>query len=234
LGKLPKLVRAPILALSLLCLGAFTSCAGPEGTESIEEADQAFKLLGGSFLSAVTNFPENRGFVVCLHGTDVTSANKASKQAMIKQALLTWVDGVRQASKINLITSSNFSFRDGIASSIPACNIDVQWDTAVDPNASAHADTGNGAYAWTVLYSDNSYTTVLHEAGHMCGLHDTYLRSGGCQSGEPSSVMCGAASDTLFSDDIIGIRESFRTAYPDAIDLPFEMQWHLSNSGMLM
>ncbi|HEX6241179.1 MAG TPA: VCBS repeat-containing protein, partial [Polyangiales bacterium] len=46
------------------------------------------------------------------------------------------------------------------------------------------------------------------------GLHDTYSKTGGCQPGQPPSLLCGHGTGELFEDDRLGIRQAFCEQFP--------------------
>lgn len=62
------------------------------------------------------------------------------------------------------------------------------------------------------LFGSSGYGTVLHELGHVFGLHDTYVEGiWRCERGQPTSVMCNHNdySDALSQDDVEGILDRY-------------------------
>lgn len=202
-----------LAALSLLAL---PSCAAdPEKGDSdndvnVAKASQEFKLMWPAALPRIQKFLAGNTLRVNLRGSDVTASNKASKQAILTQAIMAWVDAVRPVSRQPLITAADITWTS------TNYDIDVNW---AGESGRAMANCGVSGPAWMVLYHGDSFEVALHEFGHIFQVNDTYIEGvWTCQPGQPHSVMCdGPAFNTLQPDDIAGIRQVFRAAYPDLV-----------------
>lgn len=132
--------------------------------------------------------------------TDATHSEE--RKEFITQAVLTWVDAVRDLSLDPLTSAVKF-----VASNAPC-------DATVIVGNYEPAQTYMGAKPTVYLNYRGWYGSsniALHEFGHAFGLLDTYSGSGGaCQLGQPDSVMCWARTNYLYEDDIQGARRVYR------------------------
>jgi hypothetical protein len=213
-------IFAVAMALSSSCTDASVDDSSVD--VGLEQQQQAFKLGSGSAFTRIANFTSGHQLKIYLYGGDVTASNRASKEALIRSAAMKWVDAVRPVAKTALIESSDIVFTS------TSYDLDLNWQ-GYPGRAEA-----NGVIGWMVLYQGDGLTTALHEFGHVFGIEDTYIEGGpGCQSGEPHSVMCDCNYTDLQPDDITAIRESFRTKYPDLIDLDSTLVWNYSQPNLI-
>lgn len=163
------------------------------------------------------------GVQVCLQGTNVTNETRPGFENWIRLAIQTWLAGASGASTRELNNDVTF-----------ACDnpdVTVNWSRDVDR---AHGDwewlRGNdGEWEFVItgvsLFQGDTFTTVLHEFGHVFGIGDTYIENvWTCQPGQENSVMCGEGRipEQLQPDDIGAIQEIYCAAFPN------DCQWRWS------
>jgi hypothetical protein len=231
-----RIIRSVVAStLSILSIAGCRQLDGPSKDnvhqDEVEQVEQNFVFYSGlAFKSRIQNFPGGNTFRVCLNGTDVTPANRASKETMIRNAVITWVDAVRSVATTPLIGSADITFNTQASTDagvgtrcVGTWDLQVSW---LGQNGPAVTDPGlDTGVAWMILFNTNGLDTVLHELGHVFGLADTSAVGGGCKPGQPNSVMCGSGTTTLAPDDMEGIRAVFRSAFPGSITLPSQYAW---------
>jgi hypothetical protein len=215
LAKKRRVLTCTLAALSAIALpscGASPDAVDSGDTGGLGQSSQQFKIMWPAPLPRIQKFLAGNTLRINLRGTDVTRANRASKQTLLTQALMAWVDAVRPVAKQPLITAADIVWTS------TGYDIDINW---VGGPGRAMANCGLQGAAWMLLYRGDPFEVALHEFGHIFQVHDTYTDGlPGCQPGQPHSVMCdnGWTFNTLQPDDIAAIRQVFRMAYPDLID----------------
>src|SRR5512145_3571997 len=158
-GVTPHGLTCALAALSFLSL---PSCgASPEKGDDTDEANvakasQEFKLMWPAALPRIQKFLAGNTLRVNLRGSDVTASNRASKQAILTQAIMAWVDAVRPVSRQPLITAADITWTS------TNYDIDVNW---AGESGRAMANCGVSGPAWMVLYHGDSFEVALHEFG---------------------------------------------------------------------
>ncbi len=166
--------------------------------------------------------------IVCLTGSNVTSSNFNQRKQSIINAMMPWINAAKGAA----VSPPSFDSSDIYFHSGSTCHdqpdIDIIWNTG----AGGHLVTQPNGYIRVELSQYPSTHDLLHEMGHVFGLHDTYWQGHtGCLPGQPESVMCGRSVSngtgftTLQSDDIRGVQEIYCVANPSASECNLREEW---------
>jgi hypothetical protein len=201
-----------VVARKLLLVGfpaalglAVCACASETDSEDIAQAPQAFVSWNNANEHLISR--AFSGVTVCLQGTNVTNATRPGFQDSIRRAIRAWFAGARGAA--------TRQFNNTVTFSCVGQNVTINWDAA---QGRAQANWDAGAFRSVDLFSNSTYTTVLHEFGHVFGIGDTYIEGvWSCHPGQENSVMCGSGGipDVLQPDDNTAIQEVYCAAFPN-------------------
>ncbi len=196
--NLLKPLSAGVLLAGLPIAMGCADLSGEPG-DDLGRATQAFQSLDA--LSSYLTAHVQRGSTIrmCVTGTGVTSANRASHEADIREAVSEWVSAMAPVSKVALISGDAVTF---------TCNTPDYTVEYFD-----QAGRANATYQRIHMFRSDGYETLLHEFGHAFGLADTYIEDvWSCEGDQPDSLMCSGRG-TLQPDDILGIQEVYCTVF---------------------
>jgi hypothetical protein len=169
---------------------------------------------------------------VCLRGTDITTSTFNNRKTRIVNAMMKWVSAARNAA----ISPPPFDASKFIFHNSSTCretpDVDITWNTTRDyTDGYLLVDIFHGVIR-VRLGAEVSEHDMLHEMGHVFGLHDTYWKDHeGCLPGQPVSVLCGRSVPggvgflELQSDDINGVQEIYCVANPTASECKRRAEW---------
>lgn len=203
-------------ATALLLFQVLTACAAETASEYDAELQmQPFILLPGS--GVLEYVKEGSTFRVCIAGDEVSAANVDRHINDVRWAIRSWLRAAAQASNAQLISSRDIPFIVGGADGL--CEGDselkVRFWLQTNPAFPDKVAMAGGDRLEVWPGGDDPHV-ILHEIGHHFGLNDTYDGRGGCQPGQPDSVMCEMSrSTTLMDDDIAGVQAAFCRRYPE-------------------
>lgn len=247
---------SPFGTFGFACLALLAACAdlgdsAPEEAELMDRGeraepqselagtDQAFKAHDSAANSMMRKvLPNSSTIRVCLQGGFITAQNRATIETSTRNLYTEWRSPAQSVSSASLMPASNIVF----TCSTPDLTIDWSSETTAGgacvvgtPGCRRPHATG---YRFIQLYRDNDNSMLRHELGHIFGLADTYVdgSGGGCQPGQPYSVMCNSAWSTLQEDDMFGAQEVFCLAHPSSCRLRWStaMNWCLGSSEIHM
>jgi hypothetical protein len=144
----------------------------------------------------------------CLRGAVGDDEDVRQWAENIRGTMLKWISPLRPLTAAKLVEQIDVYLDSR------GCDLDVN----VAPNT--HSNTRIGQQPLISMGAEGymaSYNVLLHEVGHAFALNDTYQdgRAGNCVAGQPQAVMCNTAFDDLQSDDVRGVQQIFRQAFPN-------------------
>lgn len=195
--------------VTTMMITMLASACAPNGSAPGHGTQDGFAELKfitfGPGVTGLTQQVKKPTMTACLYG--VSTAEKSEWEDKIKRSMLKWVDTVRDLSADELTNDVKVVLDSG------DCDVDVTVQEGVHANTiigqSPRVNMGASGYM-------ASFNTMLHEFGHAFALSDTYQNgvSGNCQPGQPQAVMCNTSFDTPQSDDVKGMADVFKSAFP--------------------
>jgi hypothetical protein len=192
-----------LLTLTMLA-AALQGCGSRSASESGNVSHVHFITFGPGTFGLVKKVKQPT-IVACTSG--ISSGEQAAWDDKIKSTVLKWVKPQRAFTGVEL--TQQVEIRPDSQS---GCDFEVRVQ------AGTWANTSIGARPVIRMDSSGyfaSYNVLLHEMGHAFALSDTYQgASGDCKPGQPQSVMCNTSFDDLQTDDIAGLKEVYKNAFP--------------------
>lgn len=204
-------------------LAALPGCtANVEEESELASMEQPFKGFRNTPNYLMHRIATGDVITVCLRGPAINSNNFNERKARIANAMFKWASAARNAA----VSPPPFSIGNIFIHNDSTCrqrpDVEITWYNSIDdtPNRRNEVNDPNGFFeVW--LGGNLSDHVILHEMGHVFGLHDTYWAGHeGCLPGQATSVMCGnsvpggAGFTDLRPDDINGVQEIYCVANP--------------------
>lgn len=185
--------------ISFLGLTLLTSLSQSCGVKEQEVSNLNFKEL-----HSIPSYLHQESIRICVTGGSDAEFQRIS--ASVERAFRDWISPLQR-------------FADKFPKTINAShnNCSGELMVNVDPATTRAFVRGSGANNYTMHLNGNSNdATILHEMGHIMGLHDTYIEGvWTCQPGQPESMMCDYNKNMkhLGLDDIAGIQKLYCAGY---------------------
>jgi hypothetical protein len=226
--KHPLAALAIATSLSAGCAGEANDAPeqiGPVEIESHEQSLITFPTSGWHFTYQRVQAGPLRICISFRPSADTT--RHSTHQANVNAAVQTWVLAAQAVSNASLFPTPTFTCTDPhlrvivypeSARGAPPADTNVEsfaWDREY-----AKLDPSDGGRPYVRLFDLTNANIVLHEFGHVFGLHDTSNGTAGvCKAFQPNSVMCDPRFSTLQPDDINGAHEAFTNSSPPPVSM---------------
>lgn len=224
--------------MAMAIVASLPGCvAGVEGEPGFDESselstrEQAFLGFSSQPNYLMDRVATGELITACLMGSNVDSGNFTNRKTRIANAMVKWATAARGAGISVPTFDANDIFFHTSATCMEQPDVHITWDAPADGHVVWHS---NG-FIYVKLTGDVTEHDMLHEMGHVFGLHDTYWKDHeGCLPGQAPSVMCGRSVPggvgftSLQTDDINGVREIYCVANPSATECNRRAEWDIN------
>lgn len=195
-----------VVAASLAAL--LLGCGAGGDDRAPRDASITHFISFGPGVTGLTSRVKKERLTACLRGAIGDDEDVRQWADNIRSTMLKWISPLRPLTAAKLVEEIDV-YRDS-----RGCDVDVN----VAPNT--HSNTRIGQQPVISMGSEGymaSYNVLLHEFGHAFALNDTYQdgTAGNCVAGQPQAVMCNTAFGELQRDDVRGVQQIFRQAFPN-------------------
>lgn len=191
------------------CAALLLGCGAASGGRVPRDASITHFISFGPGVTGLTSRVKEERLTACLSGAIGDDEDARQWTDNIRSTMLKWINPLRPLTAARLVEQIDV-YRDS-----RGCDVDVD----VAPNT--HSNTRIGQQPLIRMGSQGymaSYNVLLHEFGHAFALNDTYqdgTTAGNCIAGQPQAVMCNTGFGDLQSDDVRGVQQVFRQAFPN-------------------